>query len=72
MQLQKQCYPTLSVSKIIAKSLIVNFEKKSNDSNIKRDEKLLAKVLYNNLQKYLIDKVTEDQKRITLVIFRFY
>ena len=67
MQLQKQSYPTLSASKIIENSLIVDFQNRSSEVNASRDERLLSTVLYVTLQKHLVDKITEDQKRVSLV-----
>ena len=70
MHLQQQSFPSLSSSKLIANSLIVDFEKRSSVTNKNLNERLLYKVLSNNLEKYLYDKISELQKRATLVRFQ--
>ena len=72
MHLQKQEFPTLSVSKIIANSLIVDFENRSSAFTISRDERLISTVLYDSLQKHLVTKISENQKRICLVFLLFF
>ena len=52
MHLQQQSFPSLSSSKLIANSLIVDFEKRSSVTNKNLNERLLSKVLSNNLEKY--------------------
>lgn len=68
MQLQQQTYPSLALSKIVANSLIVDFENRSTSLNKPRNERLLSKLLYNNLQKYLNTKISEKHKRVSLVL----
>ena len=67
--LQQQSFPSLSSSKLISNSLIVDFERRSLTSNKNINEHLLSKVLSKNLQKHLYDKNTESQKRAALVRF---
>ena len=67
--IQQQSFPSLSSSKIISNSLIVDYEKRSSMSNKNVNERILSKVLSQNLQKHLHDKINESKKRAALVKF---
>ena len=69
IQLQRQNYPMLSVSKIIEKTLFEFFALKSKITNANERERWLAKICCDNLQKYLIDKISKTQRDVALVIF---
>ena len=49
--------------------MIVDYEKRSSMSNKNVNERILSKVLSQNLQKHLHDKINESQKRAALVKF---
>lgn len=68
LQLQIQSYPMLSRSKIIEKSLFKYFLTKSDKNNSNRLERLLASHINEFLQKYLVEKISKQQKRIELVM----
>jgi hypothetical protein len=68
MYLQKQAYPTLAFSKIIENSLIMDFLNRSDEKNVNLEEKILSKVLYESIEKYLVNKTSNAQKKVSLVI----
>lgn len=67
IQLQTQKYPTLSLSKIIEKSLFGFFTKKASNENANNNERMIASIIYEKLKHYLVDKIPNEQKKATLV-----
>ena len=61
MQLQKQQYPTLSISKIIEKILLNFYKGKLSSTN--ENEKFIAKAINDSIEKYLQTKVSASQKK---------
>ena len=63
MQLQTQTYATLSLSKIIEKSLLEFFSFENENNN----ERLISIAIYDKLKHYLVENISIQQKKSTLV-----
>jgi hypothetical protein len=72
MQLQTQTYATLSLSKIIEKSLLEFFSVKASYENENTNEKLISSALYDKLKHYLVDNIALLQKKSTLVSSMYF
>ena len=59
-------YPTISKAKILERKLLLSYERlsKSSDSMTKS----LAQILFDGLNQHLVNKISQDQKTVYLVI----
>ena len=67
MQLQTQTYATLTLSKIIEKSLLEFFSVKASFENENINERLISIAIYDKLKHYLVENISIQQKKSTLV-----
>ena len=60
-------YATLSLSKIIEKSLLEFFSVKASFENENINERLISIAIYDKLKHYLVENISIQQKKSTLV-----